>query len=77
MAVVSDTYWTKITLGAVTYVVSFIPSTQTVIYTALGSSNDGGEFKIAFGWICSKSPSDFLLESELRHHLEYNKCLLT
>jgi len=66
-----DRYDTELSVDGHRYRISFLSILQTIVFTNM-DTNFGGEFKLKFGWICSKKPSDFLLENELKHHLKEN-----
>lgn len=64
-----DRYDTTLQIDGEDYRISFLPMIQRIVFTNMQTAF-GGQFQINFGWVCSKKPSNFLLEAELRHHLK-------
>lgn len=64
-----DRYDTTLQVDGDDYRISFLPMLQMIVFTNIQTAF-GGQFPIKFGWICSKKPSNFLLEAELKHHLK-------
>jgi hypothetical protein len=64
-----DRYDTTLQVDGDDYRISFLPMLQMIVFTNMNQTF-GGEFRVKFGWISTKKPSNFLLEAELKHHLK-------
>lgn len=67
-----DYYARTLNVLGQTYAVMFVPHLQVIIYTNL-ITRKTASLDIEFGWICSKSPADFILVNEIIYHMETTK----
>lgn len=70
-------YDRELEVGGQKYLVSFISeeSIQRIIYTRVDGM-DAGEFPVKLGWICSRSPHDFILQNEIQNELNHQQSKL-
>jgi len=75
MSVELERYDLTTEVDGYTYITSFLPRLQRIIYTRTDGM-DAGEFNVRGGWIVSKKPMAFLLEAEIATDLHIKKTRL-